>query len=220
MWMAFIIILFGYFFGSIPTAQIAARWSKGMDLRLYGSGTVSGSMVYEHVNHWLVVPVGLFDIFKGMLPTWIAAGSGVGDGAAVAAGLAAVVGHNWPVFLNFSGGRGLSPFLGLLLVLFPIGVPWLLSFLAVGYLLKDSAPWALAGLVLLPALIYWSGGSAALYWAALGMLLLTLIKRVEANRRPLPQDAKLRQQVILRRIFYDRDIADHADWIRRRPTQS
>ena len=218
--LEFSIIIFGYLFGSIPTAQIAARWTKGIDLRRYGSGTVSGSMVYEHVSHWLVIPVGLFDVFKGALPAWLAISLGLSEYTATAASLAAVAGHNWPIFLRFTGGRGLSPFLGLLLIIFPVGIPWMLSFLAVGYVLKDSAPWALAGLVLLPGLVYWSDGPQVVYWAVLGMIVLTSIKRIEANRRPLPEDRKARRQMILRRLLFDRDIADHEQWIRRTPTQS
>lgn len=218
--LEFSIIIFGYLFGSIPTAQIAARWTKGIDLRRYGSGTVSGSMVYEHVGHWLVIPVGLFDVFKGALPAWLAISLGFDEYTATAASLAAVTGHNWPIFLRFTGGRGLSPFLGLLLIIFPIGIPWMLSFLAVGYILKDSAPWALAGLASLPGLVYWSDGPQVVYWAVFGMLVLTSAKRIEANRRPLPEDRKARRQMILRRLLFDRDIADHEQWIRRTPTQS
>ena len=162
------LILFGYLLGSIPTAYLAARWKKHIDLRRYGSGTVSGSMVYEHVARWMVVPVGLFDVAKAALPAWLALelgdSMGGGEAAAVAAGLAAAVGHNWPVFLRFTGGRGLSTFLGLLLVVFPWGVPWLLGFLAVGFALGDSAPWALTGLVTLPLPMAWLGEPVTGYW--------------------------------------------------------
>jgi glycerol-3-phosphate acyltransferase PlsY len=65
------LILFGYLLGSIPTAYLAARWKKHVDLRRYGNGTVSGSMVYEHVARWLVVPVWLFDVAKAALPAWL-----------------------------------------------------------------------------------------------------------------------------------------------------
>ena len=61
----------GYLLGSIPTAYLVGRWIKDLDLRRYGSGTVSGSMVWEHVAHWAVFPVGLFDMFKAALPAWL-----------------------------------------------------------------------------------------------------------------------------------------------------
>jgi glycerol-3-phosphate acyltransferase PlsY len=216
---ALLLIAGGYLLGSIPTAYLVGRWLKGKDLRQHGSGTVSGSMVFEHVARWAVVPVGLFDIAKAALPAWLGLQWGSGIAVAAAAGLAAVAGHNWPVFLRFTGGRGLGSFMGVLLVVFPWGFPWMLAFLAVGWVLGDSAPWALISLVTLPLLARVTGGPDVVTPLAIAMLLLTLAKRLEANRRPLPPPGPGRRDVILRRLVYDRDIASHADWIQRKPTE-
>jgi glycerol-3-phosphate acyltransferase PlsY len=214
-----LLILGGYLLGSIPTAYLAGRWLGKLDLRRYGSGTMSGSMVYEHVARWAVVPVGLFDMAKAALPAWLVLHLGLGEALAAAAGLAAVAGHNWPLFLHFTGGRGLGTFMGALLPIFPWGFPWMLVFLAVGWRLGDSAPWALAGLVTLPLFSVLVGGPGVVAPAAGAMLLLTLAKRLEANRRPLPTPGPERRQVILRRLLLDRDIASHAEWIGRRPDE-
>ena len=214
-----LLIFGGYLLGSIPTAYLAGKWLKNLDLRHYGSGTVSGSMIFEHVARWAVVPVGLFDVAKAAIPAWLAVQFGLGMAVAAAAGLAAVAGHNWPLFLHFTGGRGLGAFLGVLLVVFPWGFPWMLAFLAVGWLLGDSAPWALASLVTLPLFAHFAGGPDVVAPAAGGMLLLTLAKRLEANRRPLPPAGPERRAVVLRRLFLDRDIASHAEWIRRGPDE-
>lgn len=74
-------------------------------------------MVYEHINRWIVVPVGLFDIVKGAFPTWLALYLGLNYNTAVLAGLSAAIGHDWPIFLGFTGGRGLSPYLGMMLII-------------------------------------------------------------------------------------------------------
>lgn len=214
-----LLILAGYLLGSIPTAYLVGRWLKDLDLRRYGSGTVSGSMVWEHVARWAVVPVGLFDMGKAAFPAWLGLQFGLGISVAAAAGLAAVAGHNWPVFLHFTGGRGLGTFMGLLLVIFPWGFPWMLAFLAVGWLLGDSAPWALAALVTLPLFAHVVGGPNVVAPASGLMLLLTVAKRMEANRRPLPPPGPERRRVILRRLLLDRDIASHVDWIRRQPNE-
>ena len=211
-------ILFGYLMGSIPTAYLAGRAMKGIDLRQYGSGTVSGSMVWEHVEHWVIIPVGLFDVAKAAFPTWLAVVSGLGPRTVILTGLSAVVGHNWPIFLRFTGGRGLSPMLGMLLVLFPPGVIWLLVFLAIGRLYEPPLL-ALLGLSTIPLLSQWTGGPDYIPAVALAMLILTLTKRLEANRRPLPERGADRRQVLLRRLFLDRDIANHLEWIRRTPNQ-
>jgi glycerol-3-phosphate acyltransferase PlsY len=211
------LVIGGYLIGSIPSGYLMGKWVKGIDLRQYGSGTVSASMVWEHVARWAVAPVGVFDIVKAAIPTWLAMRLGLGWGAAVGAGFAAVVGHNWPVYLHFTGGRGLSPFMGVLLVLFPWGVAWMLGFLAVGFLVGDSAPFALLSLVALPVLVGRLGGLSVTSWAAGAMTVLTLVKRLQANGRPLPADPAQRRQVILLRLFFDRDIPSHKDWIRRTP---
>jgi len=215
-----LLIVGGYLLGSIPTAYLVGRWIKDLDLRQYGSGTVSGSMVWEHVARWAVIPVGLFDILKAALPAWLGLRLDLGMSVVVAAGLAAVAGHNWPVFLRFTGGRGLGGFLGVLLVVFPWGCPWMLAALAIGWLLGDSAPWALVALVTLPLWSYVLGGPGIVIPLVGGMLVLTLGKRLEANRRPLPPPGLERRRVIALRLFFDRDIVSHSDWIQRKPDQT
>ena len=210
------LLLFGYLLGSIPSGYLAGKWIKGIDLRNYGSGTVSGSMVWEHVARWAVVPVGLFDIFKGTLPAWLGLRLGLGEVAAMLVGLAAIIGHNWPVYLNFHGGRGFSPFLGVLLVLFPWGVAITLAGLAIGNPLRSPAI-PLFVVMGLPIVSPYLNGSPTVLWLAAGMTVITIVKRLEANRRPLPTDPVERRKVILRRIFLDRDIQDHKSWIQREP---
>ncbi|MGQ9494180.1 MAG: glycerol-3-phosphate acyltransferase [Anaerolineae bacterium] len=210
--MRIILLLLGYLLGSIPSAQIAARRLKGIDLRSVGSGTVSGTGVYYHVTWWAAVLVGLCDIAKGALPTWLGLRLGLGLPTSLAGGLAAVVGHNWPLYLGFKGGRGLSPFMGVLIVAFPLGFPWLLLSLAVGRFRGATAIGALAGLALLPLLSRATEQPAATTWACLGMLVITLVKRLEANRLPLPAEPDERRQVLLRRLLLDRDVAREAAW--------
>ena len=215
-----LLIAAAYLLGSIPTAYLAGRWLKGIDIRRYGSGTVSGGTVYEQVAHWAVIPVGLFDVAKAALPAWLGLRLGLGLPVAAAAGMAAAVGHNWPIFLRFVGGRGLGCFLGILLVVLPWGIPWLLGFMAIGRLLGSSAEWALASVALLPFFAYLVDGSPVAVCLGAAMLLLTIAKRLEANRRPLPPPGPERRRVLLRRLVFDRDIASHQDWLARRPTSS
>jgi glycerol-3-phosphate acyltransferase PlsY len=211
-----LLILGGYLLGSIPSAYLAGKWVKGIDLRKYGSGTISGSMVWEHVTKWAVFPVGIFDILKAVFPTWLGIELGLGEGVAVAAGFAAMLGHNWPLYLKFTGGRGLGAFLGTIAVIFPWVAPWMLTFLAVGFLLGDSAPWALASLVLLPLFSHLVNGPAIILPATVVMLIITILKRVEANRRPLPEAPAERRKMLFLRVFFDRDISDHQEWINRK----
>ena len=212
-----LLVIGAYLLGSIPTAYLVGRWMRKIDLRQYGSGTVSGSGVWEHVAKWAVVPVGLFDVGKAVFPTWLGFYFGLGEVSAAAAGLAAIAGHNWPIFLNFTGGRGLGTMLGMWLILFWPSVLWIFVPLAIGWALGDSAPWAFASLLTLPVFTSFAGGPLIAIPTALIMLLITVVKRLEANRRPLPPPGPERRQVLLRRLFFDRDIADHRAWLRRHP---
>jgi glycerol-3-phosphate acyltransferase PlsY len=74
-------------------------------------------------------------------------------------------------------------------------------------------------LVSLPIFAAFLNSSSIVLWLSAGMTVITVVKRLEANRRPLPDDPIERRDVILRRIFLDRDIQDHESWIQREPHQ-
>jgi glycerol-3-phosphate acyltransferase PlsY len=215
-----LLVIFGYFFGSIPTSYIAGRLMRNIDLREYGSGTVSGSGVYEHVAKWAVVPVGLFDLGKAVLPTWLGLHFDLSPYVAAGSGLAAIIGHNWPIFLNFTGGRGIGAMLGLWVILYWPAALWLFIPLVIGWVLGDSAPWALASLLTLPLFSHFAGGPDVAIPTGVAMLLITIIKRLEANRRPLPSPGPERRKVLLNRLFLDRDIRPHRAWLERTPDES
>ena len=214
-----LLLVASYLLGSIPSAYVAGRLLKGIDLRQHGSGTVSGTGVYYHVAKWAAIAVGLFDIAKGAFPTWLGLKLDLGLPGTLAAGLAAVMGHNWPLYLNFKGGRGLSPFAGMLLVVFPWAPLILLATLAIGRLLRCTALASLLVLIILPLASWTAGEPLEVTWACLGMLLITMVKRLEANRIPLPSGVE-RKGVLIRRLLFDRDIRDGEAWVSRKPASN
>jgi len=210
------LLIGAYLLGSIPSAYLFARWRKGIDIRRYGSGTVSGSMIWEHVSKPGIVLVGVFDVCKAVAATWL--GYQISLPMAVAAGLMAAIGHNWPIFLRFIGGRGLGLFLGMCLVLFPWGCVWILASLILGRVIsRDSAPWAMAAMLGFPLFVLWMGQPAAFVWGSVGMLCLTIAKRLEGNQRHLPDNRAERRRVLLYRVFLDRDIRSWEEWVHRTP---
>jgi glycerol-3-phosphate acyltransferase PlsY len=184
-------------------------------MREYGTRSVGASNVYEQVGRWLLVVVGLLDVGKAALPTWLALQLGLSLPTAVATGLAALIGHNWPLYLGFRGGRGLSACLGVLVVVFPWGALWELATLGIGRLLHHPSV-NLVGLAALPLLAWVLEQAPEVIASGVAMFLIVAFKRLEANREPLPP-GEARWQVLRRRLLLDRDIEDWDAWIARRP---
>lgn len=206
MWFTTLLFIVGaYLLGAIPSAYLVARWKRGIDIRQVGSRNVGGSNLRVPVGAWATITVGLIDIGKGALPVWVGRRAGLGDAGAILAGLAAVAGHNWSPWLGFQGGRGMATSMGVLLVRFPIGVAWILGALAVGSLTDQVALLHVLGVVTVPLLSIALGEPAVVASMGAALILLMVVKRLEANegRRALQAH---RHGVWLNRLLHDRDV--------------
>jgi len=118
-------IIIGYLLGSIPSAYIVTRLVKGKDVRQLGGGNVGGLNVFREVGPWPALAVGITDLVKGAVAVaiayWLLA---LPPLFVLLAGLAAVIGHNWMVFLKFSGGKGMGPAIGVLATVMPLYGYW------------------------------------------------------------------------------------------------
>jgi glycerol-3-phosphate acyltransferase PlsY len=115
----------GYLLGSIPTAYIAGRIVVGKDVRKMGSGNVGGTTVYREVGALAGVVVAIVDLGKGVAAVAVAYWLlDVSSLYVMLAGFAAVVGHNWMLFLKFSGGKGMGSTIGALATLLLIYGYW------------------------------------------------------------------------------------------------
>ena len=189
-----------YLAGSIPFANIAARSTRGADLREVGTGTVSATGLYRIAGFGPMALAGCLDIAKGAVGPLLA-GRDRPELAALAGG-AAVVGHDWSPFLGGAGGRGLSPAMGALLVNAWPGVVVLGAGLAGGRLVRRTSLGCFVSyLVLVPALAVTRGRRGALAGAA--VLLPILAKRLSGNAPP-PAGGD-RARVLLRRLVHDQD---------------
>ena len=115
--MLWVIVLLGYLLGSAPTAYIAGHLLKGKDIRQMGDGNVGARNAFYELGAKVGVVVGVIDASKGALAILIAQVANIPQVAILFTGAAAVVGHNWPVFIGFKGGRGESTTIGVLLTL-------------------------------------------------------------------------------------------------------
>lgn len=113
-------ILTGYLLGSIPSALIVSRIARGVDIRTLGDGNLGARNTARSLGMRYGVVVAAADFCKGAMAVLISTWLGFGAGIQMAAGAAAVVGHDFPLFARFKGGQGLATSLGVMLALFPM----------------------------------------------------------------------------------------------------
>lgn len=225
-----IALIFGaYLVGSVPSAYLVGKLVAGIDIRSYGSGNVGASNVSHHVGKKWVAPIAVFDVFgKGLLPV-VVGGPMVLDLSPIAvacAALAAMCGHNWPIFLRFSGGRGVSVGIGSIV---GYGVPLFVLWATIPGILFSLTPWKdsavswLIATVLLPIWALWAGYDLWVGVYGAGFALITIVRRVTSGgfQKPLLTYEELtRTRLIWNRIVYDRDIASRDTWVHSRPNPS
>ncbi len=156
--MTWLIVLLGYILGSIPTAYIAGRLLRGKDIRQVGDGNMGARNAYHELGHKTGVGVFFIDVAKGALPVLIAQAASLSQVGILLTGLAAVVGHNWPIFIGFRGGRGEATAIGVLLALITQPMLILVGPVVVTLVVKKNV--ILASCVLfipLPLICWWLG---------------------------------------------------------------
>ncbi|MBU2608959.1 MAG: glycerol-3-phosphate acyltransferase [Chloroflexi bacterium] len=167
-------LVIGYLLGSIPSAYIAARLALGRDIRRLGGGNVGGLNTYREVGIWAALAVAIVDFGKGVAAVsvayWALALTDLSQPWVPAAGLMAVVGHNWMVWLKFSGGKGMGAAIGSLVVLLPLYGYWpgLLIFsgvIIVPFIITRNVALSMGiGLLSIPFLA-WLGAQSGLFVA-------------------------------------------------------
>lgn len=208
-----------YLLGSVPFAYLAGRLSRGIDIRRYGSGNVGGANVWASVGPRYGVATIALDTSKGAVPVLLARWLDLGLLAQAAAALAAVAGHNWSLYLKFTGGRGGGTGLGALLALAPgltlVSVGASLALLA----LLRSPPLAMGvGAVLVPLWSVLLSEPQTVTLACVGLVVLIVAKRLTGSPVPVPVAQPLGRR-LLYRLLFDRDVPSRGEWVHRRPSQ-
>ena len=115
----FLVTVISYLLGCIPFAYLIGRYARHVDIRELGDGNVGAANAYRQLGFWAGTGAFLGDAGKGAAAIYFARWLGVSQPVVLVAGVLAVAGHCWPVFLGFRGGRGMSTTLGVLLSLVP-----------------------------------------------------------------------------------------------------
>jgi glycerol-3-phosphate acyltransferase PlsY len=113
------ILLMGYFLGNVMPSYLAGKWFRNIDIREHGSGNAGATNALRVMGWRFGVPVFILDLLKGFGAAALGAWLG-GELGAVLASIGVVIGHDFPVFLNFRGGKGIASTTGIFLFLFPV----------------------------------------------------------------------------------------------------
>jgi acyl phosphate:glycerol-3-phosphate acyltransferase len=117
--VAILLIVLGYALGSIPTGLLIARWQKGVDIRQHGSGNIGMTNVWRAVGKGAAALTLVGDLAKGLIPVLLARAWLTAPWAIGLVALAAIVGHMYPLFAGFHGGKGVATTLGAFIPLLP-----------------------------------------------------------------------------------------------------
>jgi glycerol-3-phosphate acyltransferase PlsY len=206
--VAFVLLLVSYLLGSLSGSLLLGRL-RGVDIRAAGSGSTGGTNALRTQGWWFALGTVAIDIGKGALAVWLALRflpAGLAPAWPYACAFAAALGHVWPVFHGFRGGKGAATLVGGLAVLWPQAmVPgllvWLLALMWTGFVGLSTM---LAGVAILVASMAWGESAARVTYAATIALFLLYTHRANLARLRRGVEPRFERARVLGRLM-DRD---------------
>ena len=132
-----VLVMFGYLLGAVPSAYIAGRLVKGIDVRTVGDGNAGAANAYREIGPIAGIVVLVADALKGVIAVTVAQAFG-SQAVVLLTGVAVVVGHNRPVYIGFRGGRGEATTIGVLSVLLPREMALLVAVCSVPFMVTRN----------------------------------------------------------------------------------
>lgn len=171
------LVLAAYLLGALPSGLVLVRMLAGVDIRAHGSGNIGAANVYRVAGPAVAVLVLAVDMLKGFIAVLLARTAGLDAGWVVGAGLLAIAGHNWSVFLRLRGGKGIATSFGVLLAISPIAAAvaagiWIAAVAVTQYASVGS----LLGVASVPLVMWGRGEPPAHVLFGLAALLLALYR--------------------------------------------
>ena len=184
-------LILGYLLGSIPFGLILTKLAGTQDLRSIGSGNIGATNVLRTGRKGLAAATLIGDALKGTVAV-ILAGYFGGPNAAMAAALGAFLGHLFPVWLKFKGGKGVAVYIGILIGLFwPAAIVFCVIWLTTAIVTRYSSLAALVASVVTPIFLRWFGHLALASLFAVLTLLLFYMHRENIRRLQAGTEGKI-----------------------------
>jgi len=198
-----IAVILGYLLGSIPFAYIAGRLKKGVDIRQVGGGNVGALNTMREIGPSVGLAVLLADVAKGSVAVLIAHWLGLSLIWTLVAGFAAVVGHNWPIFLGFKGGKGAATAMGVFLALVPREFAISFAIIALVIVITSNFRLGIAiGLAFLPLIIWQFNGSGMLIAFSLALSLFLLVRSLTSFREAVANTGQKKSPIFDREYHF------------------
>ena len=187
--VAFVI---GYLLGSIPFGLVLTRFAGTQDIRSIGSGSIGATNVLRTGRKGLAAGTLLLDALKGTVAVVIAGYIAGRPDAAMVAGLGAFLGHLFPVWLKFKGGKGVAVYIGILLGLFwPAALVFCVLWLATAFTTRYSSLSALVASFITPLFLWWFGHLVLSALAVVLTLLLFYAHRENIKRLQSGKESRI-----------------------------
>ncbi len=179
-------IVIGYLLGSIPFAYIAGRLAKGIDIRQVGGKNVGTLNTMREIGTFTGLAVLLADIGKGALAVFVAQWLEVSWIFFYLVGAAVVIGHWWPIFLKFRGGKGAATTIGVLFALSPLPTAISFAIMVIAVLVTSNFTFAMAiGLALLPLIMWPFGEAGSLITYAVALPIFCSLKYIPTFKKTI-----------------------------------
>lgn len=189
-WAVLVALLFGYLLGSIPFGLLFTRMAGMGDVRSIGSGNIGATNVLRTGNKGLAALTLLADALKGAAAVWIAAT--FGPLLALVAGFGAFLGHLFPVWLGFRGGKGIATYVGVTLAVSPWGLlAFALAWLGTAFATRFSSLAALVATVVTPVVASLAGQPGAAVLLAIMTVISWVMHRANIRRLLAGTESKI-----------------------------
>lgn len=166
-----------YLFGSTPTAYLIFKKKKGRDIRKYGYKNMGALNIYHLLGPFHALTTLLIDMAKGAIPIWVAQSLEMSGSGMILCSLMAIAGHNWPIFLNFRGGKGVSTSLGIMVVLMKRQLLfWLILVVILFSIIKNFSFSMGLSFLLIPLISWWIQEPAYIIYLSISIPLLMLLR--------------------------------------------
>lgn len=176
-----------YLLGSTPTAYLIFKKKKGRDIRKYGYKNMGTLNIYHLLGPFHAFITLLIDTTKGAVPIWIAQSLEMNSSGMILCSIMAIAGHNWPIFLNFRGGKGVATSLGIMMVLMKRQLLlWLVLVVIIFSLIKNFSFSMGLSFSLIPLSSWWMQEPAYIIYLSILIPLLMFLRLfpdvIELNR--------------------------------------